>query len=86
MSADDYGSHTSGAVLVDQSGPHPPPPFALEVAQQALDGKLRVRPCLDCAPNLVLKDFLHRGQWEWGAMVAHDDTCPVILGIVQPSV
>jgi len=79
----DYGSGLSGAVLVEQKGPDAPPQEAVDVAHAILAGKLDVPPpCMDCVPNLVLSDFVCQNcqEWEWGIVVAHDDTCPMNNG------
>lgn len=75
----DYGAGASHILLVDQSGPHPPPPRVLEIARQALMQEIAGVPamCMDCCPNLVLKDMPCPAHgWEWGMLVAHDETCP----------
>lgn len=76
---DNYGAGYSNILVVDQSGPYPPPRQMVDVATKALLGRLAGVPpmCMDCCPNLVLKDMpctVH--GWEWGMLVAHDDTCP----------
>lgn len=78
----DYGSGHSGAIIVAQNGPVPPPPEAIEVAAAILAGKMGVPPpCLDCAPNLIVEDHrCEHGHWEWALLVAHDDTCPMNNG------
>lgn len=80
----DYGAGVSGAVLVHQDGPAVPPHDAVHAAYLVLRGKLPgvPPPCMDCGPNIVLKDYVceHCGEWEWGLLVAHDDTCPMNNG------
>lgn len=76
----DYGAGLSGQLIVDREGPKPPPQEAVEAAALILSGRVTdiPPPCMDCAPNLVLKDYVCEdcGEWEWGILVAHDDTCP----------
>lgn len=80
----DYGSGQSGALLVHQEGPAGPPQEAVDAATLVLKGKVPgvPPPCMDCAPNIVLKDYVceNCGEWEWGLLVAHDDTCPMNNG------
>lgn len=77
------GAGQSGLVLVEQHGPAGPSDDVLFIAALALKGKGPLpHPCLDCAPNIVLVDSFIKetGTWEWGAAVAHDDTCPALAG------
>lgn len=83
----DYGAGQSGLVLIEQTGPFPPPEEAIAVAHQALRGKASGLPvpCMDCMPNLVLQDEKcpDCDEWEWALAVAHDDTCPTYHGLLS---
>ena len=81
MSLDNYGSGQSGVVLLEQTGPFPPPEDAFAEARLMLTGKHPTRGpvCMDCCPNLILMDYkCQNNHWHWGYGVAHDDTCPTL--------
>lgn len=86
----DYGAGLSGQVLIVQTGPVPPTSNEIEVAQTVARGRMSSGlpvPCLDCVPNIILQDYVCEdgcGEWHFGMLVAHDDTCPTNSGLTAP--
>lgn len=85
----DYGPDQRHVVIIDRSGPGRPSKDFLRTASVLAQGRACDGfpiPCMDCAPNIVLRDYACDDceQWHWGVCVAHDDTCPFNNGITDP--
>ncbi len=84
----DYGPGMRGELIVDRGGPTDPPQLLVDEAWVMLNGTGRggAPPlCMDCVPNLILKDYFcdePSQGWEWGRVIAHDNTCPTYSGLV----